>query len=123
MWLKQCKTSGPSTKKHHNYVFIQICDIFFLFTALIKLVTSSSEKKVADLYQPSSQHISSAVGAHWNPWCEIWSQMWKLQKWIQFNSFCQQVDDLMLLKITKKIIQENAFEQKKKKPGLNLTLC
>ena len=28
----------------------------------------------------------------------------------------------MLLKITEKIIQENVFEQKKKKPGLNLTL-
>ena len=28
----------------------------------------------------------------------------------------------MLLKITEKIIPENAFEQKKKKPGLNLTL-
>ena len=28
----------------------------------------------------------------------------------------------MLLKITEKIIWENAFEQKKKKPGLNLTL-
>ena len=28
----------------------------------------------------------------------------------------------MLLKITVKIISENAFEQKKKKPGLNLTL-
>ena len=42
--------------------------------------------------------------------------------WIQFNSFCQQVDDWMLLKITEKIIRENAFEQKKKNPGLNLTL-
>ena len=28
----------------------------------------------------------------------------------------------MLLKITGKIIQKNAFEQKKKKPRLNLTL-
>ena len=28
----------------------------------------------------------------------------------------------MLLNITEKIIQENAFELKKKKPGLNLTL-
>ena len=28
----------------------------------------------------------------------------------------------MLLQITEKIIRENAFEQKKKKPGLNLTL-
>ena len=28
----------------------------------------------------------------------------------------------MLSKITEKIIRENAFEQKKKKPGLNLTL-
>ena len=28
----------------------------------------------------------------------------------------------MLLKITEKIIPENAFKQKKKKPGLNLTL-
>ena len=28
----------------------------------------------------------------------------------------------MLLKITEKTIRENAFEQEKKKPGLNLTL-
>ena len=28
----------------------------------------------------------------------------------------------MLLKITEKIIRENAFERKKKKPGLNVTL-
>ena len=28
----------------------------------------------------------------------------------------------MLFKITEKIIQENAFEQKEKKPRLNLTL-
>ena len=28
----------------------------------------------------------------------------------------------MLLEITEKIVRENAFEQKKKKPGLNLTL-
>ena len=28
----------------------------------------------------------------------------------------------MLLEITEKIIRENAFEQKKKKPGLNLPL-
>ena len=28
----------------------------------------------------------------------------------------------MLLKITEKILRENAFEQKTKKPGLNLTL-
>ena len=28
----------------------------------------------------------------------------------------------MLLKITEKFIQENAFEQNKKKPGLDLTL-
>ena len=28
----------------------------------------------------------------------------------------------MLLKITEKFVRENAFEQKKKKPGLNLTL-
>ena len=34
-------------------------------------------------------------------------------------SFCQQVDDWMLLKITEKIIQRNVSEQKKKKPGLS----
>ena len=33
-------------------------------------------------------------------------------------SFCQQVDDWMLLKITEKIIQRNVFAQKKKKSGL-----
>ena len=33
-------------------------------------------------------------------------------------SFCQQVDDWMLLRITEKIIQRNVFEQKKKKPGV-----
>ena len=35
------------------------------------------------------------------------------------DSFCQQVDDWMLLKITEKIIQRNVFEQKKRKPGLS----
>ena len=52
------------------------------------------------------------------------SQVKKLKKLIQFNSFCQhvQVDDWMLLKTPVKIIPENAFEKKKKKPGLNLTL-
>ena len=44
-----------------------------------------------------------------------------LKKYIQFNSFCQQVHVWMLLKLTEKIIQEKAFEQKKKKPRLNLT--
>ena len=34
-------------------------------------------------------------------------------------SFCQQVDDWMLLKITEKIIQRNVFEQRKKKPELS----
>ena len=45
-----------------------------------------------------------------------------LKNKFSFNSFCQQVDDGMLLKIKEKIIRENTFEQKKKKPGLNLTL-
>ena len=44
-----------------------------------------------------------------------------LKKYIQFNSFCRQVDVWMLLKLTEKIIQEKAFEQKKKKSRLNLT--
>ena len=34
-------------------------------------------------------------------------------------SFCQQVDDWMLLKISEKIIQRNVFYLKKKKPGLS----
>ena len=38
------------------------------------------------------------------------------------KSFCQKVDDWMLLKLTEKIIRENVYEQKKKKLGLNLTL-
>ena len=42
-----------------------------------------------------------------------------LKKYIQFNSFCQQVDDWMLLEITEKTVRENAFEQKKKKPRLS----
>ena len=46
-----------------------------------------------------------------------------LKSKFSFNSFCQQVDDGMLLKITEKIIRENALEQKKKKPWLNLTLA
>ena len=45
-----------------------------------------------------------------------------VKKYIQFNSFCQQVDDWMLLEITEKIVRENAFEQKRENPGLNLTL-
>ena len=34
-------------------------------------------------------------------------------------SFCPQVDDWTLLKITEKIIQGSVFYQKKKKPGLS----
>ena len=34
-------------------------------------------------------------------------------------SLSQQVDGWMLSKITEKIIRENAFEQNKKRPGLN----
>ena len=36
---------------------------------------------------------------------------------IQYNSFCQQVDDWMLLKITEKIIRRNVFEERKRIPG------
>ena len=43
------------------------------------------------------------------------SAKFKLRYEIQFNSFCQQVDDWRLLRITENIFQENAFEQKK--PG------
>ena len=35
-------------------------------------------------------------------------------------SFCQQVDDWQLLKITEKIIQRNVFLEKKKKPRLSV---
>ena len=53
---------------------------------------------------------------------EFWYESLKSKLIIHFYSFCQQVDDWMLLKLTDKIIRENAFEQKKKKPGLSLTL-
>ena len=35
-------------------------------------------------------------------------------------SFCQQVDDWTLLKITEKIIQRNVFNKRKRNPGLVL---
>ena len=41
--------------------------IYFLFTKLFKLVASSSYKKVADLYEQSSQCLLSAISAFWNP--------------------------------------------------------
>ena len=53
---------------------------------------------------------------------EFWYKSLKSKLIIHLNSFCQQVDDWMVLKLTEKIIRENAFEQKKKKPGLSLTL-
>ena len=46
-----------------------------------------------------------------------------LKSKFKFSPFCQQSDDWMLLKITEKIIREIVFEQKKKKPRLNLTLA
>ena len=36
---------------------------------------------------------------------------------IQCNSFCQQGDDWILLKITEKIIRWNVFEERKRNPG------
>ena len=53
---------------------------------------------------------------------EFWCESLKSKLIIHLNSFCQQAHDWMLLKLTEKIIRENAFEQKKKKPGLSLTL-
>ena len=38
---------------------------------------------------------------------------WRLWR----NSFCQQVDDWMLLKIAEKIIRRNVFEERKRIPG------
>ena len=49
---------------------------------------------------------------------EFWYESLKSKLIIHLNSFCQQAHDWMLLKLTEKIIRENAFEQKKKKPGL-----
>ena len=56
-------------KTRHNYVVIQINDItYILFTTLFKQVAFSFQKKVTDFYEQSSQRVSSAVGAYWNPW-------------------------------------------------------
>ena len=42
-----------------------------------------------------------------------------LKSKIQFNSFCQQFDDCVAtLKRIEKIVQENAFDEKKKRPRL-----
>ena len=42
--------------------------MYFLFITLFKLVASSFCKKVADLYEQSSQRVTLAIGAYWNPW-------------------------------------------------------
>ena len=48
-------------------------------------------------------------------------QIWKLKKKIQFN-FLSTSRSFDVLKRTQKTIWENAFEQKKKKPGLTFNL-
>ena len=64
-------------------------------------------------------HIHSIEG--FDKVCAKFEFMWKLLKQsIQFNSFCQQVDDWMLLKITEKIIRRNVFKERKRIPGLAL---
>ena len=56
-------------------------------------------------------------------WCEIWIQIWTAEKGkFSLILFVNKIDGWMFLKITEKIIRENAFEQKEKKSGLNLTV-
>ena len=55
--------------------------------------------------------------------CKIWIQIWNCSK----SKFClilsvNRVNDWMLLKITEKIIWENALNKRKRNSGLNLTL-
>lgn len=55
-------------KAHHNYVFIEILlYIFFVYNVIPNSFFFFSWKKVDDFYEQSSQRISSAFGAYWNP--------------------------------------------------------
>ena len=51
-------------KTHHNTFSTRFYDNYFLFTMSFKLVASSFWKKVANLYEQSSQHVLSPVGAY-----------------------------------------------------------
>ena len=62
--------------------------IHFWFITLFKLVASSFQQKVADLYEQSSRRISWAIGGYWNPcfnffqvlalslvFCSVWTDV------------------------------------------------
>ena len=55
-------------KAHHNEGFYSDLMIYFWLITLLKLVASFLRQKVAYFYEQSSRHVSSAVGAYWNPW-------------------------------------------------------
>ena len=55
-------------KAHHNEGFYSDLMIYFWLITSLKLVASFLRQKVAYFYEQSSRHVSSAVGAYWNPW-------------------------------------------------------
>ena len=52
-------------KSHHNYVFIQILHVWYLFSLLL------SGKKIANFSKQSSRLVSLVIGAYWNP--DLWN--------------------------------------------------
>ena len=58
---KQC----AFMKSHHNYVFIQILHVWYLFSLLL------FGKKIANFSKQSSRLVSLVIGAYWNP--DLWS--------------------------------------------------
>ena len=54
-------------KTHHKYNFIWINDIFSVYDSTRTKLFFCSEKKGTDFSDQSSQHVSSVVGAYWNP--------------------------------------------------------
>ena len=51
-------------KSHHNYVFIQILHVWYLFSLLL------FGKKIANFSKQSSRLVSLVIGAYWNP--DLW---------------------------------------------------
>ena len=53
-------------------------------------------------------------------WCEIWIQIWKRKKPIQFHSYCLQFDDRMLWKKNRENCSRKCFWTKEKVTGIKI---
>ena len=115
--LKQQRVRSRLNTVHYILKCMQFCFFFYYFPS----PEQSDYTRTLTLARAPGWVVQSWVKITQGQ-CRIWIQIWKLKEHKSVLILLSTSWWLEASKITGKIIWENVFEHKKKKPGLNLTL-